>query len=173
MIAATNPDKTTAAVRSRSTAWLRQVRQLHMYLGLFFAPSIIFFAFSGALQLFSLHESHPGDQYHPPAWIQKLASIHKDQRLGQKHGPPPAAAGHDKRPEFPPRSEPRGLNKAPEDAKATMALKGFFLAMAVGLIFTTLLGVYMTFKFQRKPILVWGLLLAGTVVPAGLIALLA
>src|SRR5437588_10360971 len=62
---------------------IRAARQLHLYLGLFFAPSIIFFAFTGTLQTFSLHENkHPGD--HHPQWIATLASIHKDQVLPVK-----------------------------------------------------------------------------------------
>src|SRR5712671_4450346 len=62
---------------------MKTIRQLHLYLGLFFAPSIIFFAFTGTMQTFSLHENkHPGD--HNPEWIATLASVHKDQVLPVK-----------------------------------------------------------------------------------------
>jgi uncharacterized iron-regulated membrane protein len=65
---------------------IKAARQLHLYLGLFFAPSIIFFAFTGSLQTFSLHENkHPGD--HNPEWIATLASVHKDQVLPVKKQP--------------------------------------------------------------------------------------
>ena len=40
--------------------------------------------------------------------------------------------------------------------------------MAVGLAFSTLLGIYMAFKYNRSRALVWGLLLLGTAIPAGL-----
>jgi uncharacterized iron-regulated membrane protein len=61
---------------------MESMRRLHFYLGTFFAPSVIFFAFSGALQTFSLHESkEPGS--HNPEWIAKMAEIHKDQRRPQ------------------------------------------------------------------------------------------
>jgi hypothetical protein len=43
--------------------------------------------------------------------------------------------------------------------------------MAIGLIFTTFLGVYMAFKFNRSRILVWSLLSAGTAFPAVLIVM--
>jgi hypothetical protein len=56
---------------------LKQVRQLHLYLGVFFAPSIIFFALTGSLQLVGLHEGHPGEAYQPPAWVQKLGLFTK------------------------------------------------------------------------------------------------
>lgn len=71
---------------------LALIRNIHGYLGLFIAPSVVFFAVTGALQLFSLHEAH-GD-YHPPAIIEKLGNLHKDQRFALKEhkARPPAAA---------------------------------------------------------------------------------
>jgi hypothetical protein len=168
MITVTNSEGAKAAARNRTAGWLKQVRQMHLYLGVFFAPSILFFAFSGSLQLFNLHEGHPGEQYQPPAWIEKLASIHKDQRLAERHGPPPPAVqGQQRRaPEFHPNPE------AHQESKATLALKCFFLAMATGLFFTTLLGLYMAFKYQRSRTLTWITLLAGVAIPATLIAAL-
>lgn len=55
------------------------VRKLHTYVGMFIAPSVIFFALSGALQLFHLHEAR--GSYHPPPLIEMLGSLHKDQVL--------------------------------------------------------------------------------------------
>ena len=71
---------------------LALIRNIHGYVGLFIAPSVVFFAVTGALQLFSLHEAH-GD-YHPPAIIEKLGNLHKDQRFALKEhkARPPAAA---------------------------------------------------------------------------------
>lgn len=169
------PPATNEAERSRTAAWLKQIRQLHLYLGVFFAPSLLFFAFSGSLQLFGLHEGHPGETYRPPAWIQKLASIHKDQTLAEHHGPPPPSGAVQARrpPEARPNFERRGPGEEHRESKATLALKCFFLAMAAGLIFTTLLGIYMGFRYERNQVLVWGLLLAGTFIPAALIGILA
>src|SRR5277367_6994835 len=64
---------------SRSHAILRVLRKLHLYLGVFTAPALIFFAFTGAMQTFSLHETTQGSSYKPPAWIATLAQIHKKQ----------------------------------------------------------------------------------------------
>jgi hypothetical protein len=164
--------------RSRPTL-LKQFRQLHLYLGAFFAPSIIFFALSGSLQLFGLHEGRPGETYQPPALIAKLASIHKNQTLSQRQGPPPGLGGAQKRPpEFgeearSARPEDRDQKKEPGESQATFALKLFFLATATGLVLTTCLGVYMGFKFGRSRILIWSLLLIGTAIPAALIAMTA
>lgn len=68
------------------------LRQIHAYIGALIAPSLLFFAFTGALQLFSLHEAH--GNYQPPAIIERLARVHKDQvfSLGRHHKPTPAPA---------------------------------------------------------------------------------
>src|SRR5579862_8066073 len=83
---------------SSNAAWLKLARQWHLYLGTFFAPSIIFFALTGALQLFGLHEGHPGEAYQPPEWVQKLSSIHKDQTVSERRGPPAGFAAEQKGP---------------------------------------------------------------------------
>jgi hypothetical protein len=160
---------------SSRAAWLKQVRQLHLYLGTFFAPSIVFFALTGALQLFSLHEGHPGETYQPPAWVAKLGSIHKNQTLAERRGPPPGRANEQRKPpelngeRRAPRSEARRLH----ESGFTLALKWFFLATSIGLVFTTVLGIYMAFKYNRSRILVWSMLFAGTAIPAALIAMTA
>src|SRR5438067_1127642 len=125
---------------------MRSIRQLHLYLGLFFSPTIIFFSFSGAMQTFSLHENkHPGD--HHPAWIAKLAEIHKDQRLpklsAQQAAPPQS------------KPEPAEGRPAPTPKKkagvpqreSSVPLKVFVFSMAMGLISSSLLGIFMAFKY--------------------------
>ncbi len=151
---------------------------MHLYLGTFFAPSIVFFALSGALQLFGLHEGHPGEKYQPPAWIAKLGSIHKNQTLVERRGPPQGLAGKELRPPEgsneggkPPRGEDRRGNERSQEGNSTFPLKLFFLATSLGLVFTTVLGIYMAFKFNRSRTLVWSSLLIGTAIPAALIIL--
>ena len=167
----TRPRQATGAI------WLRRVRQWHLYLGTFFAPSIIFFALSGALQLFGLHEGHPGETYQPPVWVAKLGSIHKNQTLSERHGPPPGLAGEQRRPPEAAQagvrqaSDGRRRNENREESKSTFALKWFFLAMAIGLVFTTCLGIYMAFKYNRSRVVIWSLLLSGTVIPAALVGM--
>ncbi len=168
MISANSEQITSPAPISRA-ALLKQVRQLHLYLGVFFAPAIIFFSFTGALQLFGLHEGHPGEAYQPPKWIEALASIHKDQVLSKHHGPPQTPGM--KRPPEGPRAS--GDRKEQHERTPTLILKWFFLGMSIGLAATTLLGIYMAFKYNRSRVLVWGLLTAGAAIPSALIALLA
>src|ERR1700712_273889 len=65
--------------RSSGHAFLRIIRLIHLYLGIFSAPALLFFAFTGALQTFSLHETTPGSSYKPPAWAVTLGQLHKKQ----------------------------------------------------------------------------------------------
>jgi hypothetical protein len=99
MNSATSSDKEAELQKpSKSAARLKLVREWHLYLGTLFAPSIFFFALTGALRLFGLHEGHPGEAYQPPGWVQKLGSIHKNQTVSERRGPPPGFAGEQKRP---------------------------------------------------------------------------
>jgi hypothetical protein len=121
---------------------MKRIRQIHLYLGALFAPLLIFFAFTGALQTFSLHESPKGSTYTPPAWLVRLAEVHKNQRLGHEPGVVPS-----------------------------VPLKWFVVLMAIGMISTSALGIYMAFKYNRDPRVVWGLIILGIILPVGLLYL--
>src|SRR3977135_3574218 len=73
---------------------LKYVRLTHLYLGVFIAPALLFFAFTGALQTFSFHETTRGSSYKPPAWIVTPAQTHKTQTMAVpvKKLPPPTAS---------------------------------------------------------------------------------
>jgi hypothetical protein len=140
------------------------LRQIHAYLSVFVAPTILFFAFTGALQLFSLHEAH-GD-YRPPVLIEKLGSLHKDQRLAAKsdHGPPHSSSRA-------PHAEPHHDDDRPPPA-SVIALKWLFLAAAVTLMASTLLGVWMAVTQNRRKGLLAVLFLAGALAPIAILTLL-
>jgi hypothetical protein len=59
------------------------LRQWHAYVGLFIAPSVLFFSLTGAIQIFNLHEAHGG--YHPAVLLEKLSAVHKDQVFEEPH----------------------------------------------------------------------------------------
>ena len=134
------------------------IRHWHSYIGLFIAPSVLFFALTGAAQIFNLHEAH--GQYVPPALLEKLSSVHKDQvfAFGDHHTAEPPAAAHE---------------QAHEDedrpALATMLLKWFFLVVALCLTVSTAFGIWMGLTQIRARRLAWLLLLAGALIPAGLL----
>ncbi|MES2341429.1 MAG: PepSY domain-containing protein [Pseudomonadota bacterium] len=150
------------APRRNPAALMMTVRRWHTYLGVFIAPSILFFALTGALQLFALHEAHGA--YQPAAVIEKLGEVHKNQRFAAKP----------KRPGAPAAAKPVAA-KAPEPEKAkpvtVQALKWLFLLVSAGLVASTVLGLWMALTSTRRRGLIRGLLAAGLVIPVLLVVL--
>ena len=142
---------------------MASIRTWHTYLGILIAPSVLFFALTGSLQLFSLHEAH--GTYHPAPVIEKLASVHKDQvyALGHHQEPPPApAAGTQPTNEAHP---PAAEEHEDEPAIGTPLLKWFFLVVALGLATSTVLGLYMGLTHIRHKRTGWWLLAVGVMLP--------
>jgi hypothetical protein len=155
---------------------LKLTRQVHLYLGVFIAPMLLFFAFTGALQTFSLHETTRGSDYKPPQWAVTLAQLHKKQNIA----PSP------KRPVVAPEARPAKPAKSPDTAapaplaptipptpapkpKSHLPEKIFFLVVSVGLFTSTLTGIYMAYRYNRNKWIVTGLLLAGIILPIALL----
>jgi uncharacterized iron-regulated membrane protein len=141
---------------------LRLIRQTHLYLGTFIAPAILFFAFTGALQTFSLHDN--AKNYKAPHWIVVLAQIHKkqtDQIPPSKL--PSLASSHGDASHKPEKTAAPVPAVAP--SRHPLPLKVFFLVVCVGLFTSTFSGLYMTYKYSRSKLLVAMLLVAGTIVP--------
>lgn len=131
------------------------VRRLHTYFGVLIAPSVLFLATTGALQLYGLHESHGG--YHAPAIIRSLSAIHKDQTYvppPERAPRPDAGPSHDETPPI-----------------STVILKAFYLTVAISLIGSTLAGIWMALTFSRNKRLVWALLVLGAVLPVAILAI--
>ena len=158
-----------------SRAFLKYTRVTHLYLGVFIAPALLFFAFTGALQTFSLHETTRGSSYKPPAWAATLAQIHKKQTtvVPVRKLPPPekAADRAATTPSVPANAPPAGASVpalAPTLAPKphnTMPLKIFFLIVSIGLFISTLSGIYMSYKYIHNKTLITVTLIAGTVLP--------
>jgi hypothetical protein len=140
---------------------MARIRLWHSYIGLFIAPSVLFFALTGSVQLFSLHEAH-GD-YHPAAIVEKLSSIHKDQvfALGDHH-PAPDTGPHPGDESQPPAGpEEHG----DEPAVSTLILKGYFLLVAIALTLSTAFGLCMGLTHTPRKRVGWLLVVAGTMIP--------
>ncbi|HSZ50992.1 MAG TPA: hypothetical protein VK801_05435 [Caulobacteraceae bacterium] len=150
-----------AAMR-RPVPLARQIRDWHAYLGALIAPTVLFFATTGVVQLWSLHEAHGG--YTPPALLEKLGALHKDQKfaMGHHHEAPaakPAAGAHE-------------AAHAPEAPRpAILLLKAFFTAVATGLIVSTVAGIWMGLSQSPRRRTLAVLLLIGAATPAILAAL--
>ena len=147
------------------------LRQVHAYLTAFVAPTILFFALTGALQIFSLHESHGG--YTPPPLIENLARVHKDQVFN-----PPRR--HRVAPLQTPVARPEGDWVAPAPnpddgppppGPKVLALKSLFLVAALMLVVATLLGMWMAFTQNRRKVVLVVLFLAGAALPIALVVI--
>lgn len=140
---------------------LRLLRRYHHYLGLFFAPMILLFAISGALQTFRLQEAK-GYGGTPPNWIVLLASVHKDQgppreRKAEKPKPAPGAAEAQK-----PRAEASaGAAKRP----SPLPLKIFVVLLSIALSLSTITGIVIALASRAMRRISIILLVLGTVVP--------
>ena len=140
---------------------LKPVRLTHNYLGVFTAPAILFFAFTGFLQTFSFHEATRGSDYKPPAIFVELGQLHKKATLTvpqRKPAPAPAPA-----PKFDATPPPTKPAEAPQPTH--MPMKLFFGLVAISLFTSTLTGLYMAWKYARSKLVVSSLFVAGIVVP--------
>ncbi|MBB5342810.1 PepSY domain-containing protein [Tunturibacter empetritectus] len=177
---------------SSSHTALKYTRLVHLYLGVFIAPALLFFAFTGALQTFSLHETTRGSSYKPPAWAVTLGQIHKKQTIVV----PVRKLPPDRSPEnFPVKSLDKPSNKsadqqpdksqsaattAPQPAQSpspqssdtpapkphnALPLKGFFLLVCIGVFVSTISGIYMSYKYIRNRGLITVILIAGVILP--------
>lgn len=165
----TRPARSPQAART-----LRWVRKTHLYFGLLIAPALLFFALTGALQTFNLHES-AGTSYQPPAWIAHLAQIHKNQtaalrphRNAAAVPPAPAASGKlgpvSQGSPQPPAHPADDVTLASKNSRH-LPLKIFFLLVSLGLFTSSLTGIFMAYRFERNNVVVTALLLAGTAIP--------
>jgi len=163
--------------------FLKFARQLHLYLGVFAAPMLLFFAVTGALQTFDLHEPARDGDYRPPAWLASLGMLHKKQTLtvparrprpqataasvvadGTHAGANAAEMSKARTPSAPDETDSRAQAKNP------LPMKIFFGLVSLGLLLSTLSGVYMAYRFTRRPVWISALLALGVAVPVLLAA---
>lgn len=156
---------------------LKGVRLTHLYLGVFVAPAVLFFAFTGALQTFSLHETTRGSTYQPPRLFMVLAQIHKKQTpilppkrptaTANPEKPQPDHAGASATPA--PKPQPPAPESTPQHNP--LPLKIFVLLVAVSLCLSTLSGIYMSYAYTRNKVAITVLLVLGALIPTLLIVL--
>jgi hypothetical protein len=162
---------------SSSHKLLKYLRLLNLYTGVFIAPALLFFAFTGALQTFSLHETTRGSSYKPPAWAVMLAQIHKKQTpiVPVRKPAPPEREGGKAAPEktqpsssslqAAPVEAPKPTGEAAPKSHNSLPLKCFFLLVSIGLFVSTLSGLYMSYRYIRNRRLITVMLLGGIIVP--------
>jgi uncharacterized iron-regulated membrane protein len=142
---------------------MSSIRVWHTYLGMLIAPCVLFFALTGALQIFSLHETHGA--YQPLPLVEKLGMLHKDQVFARKEPhkrPPEPTAAHAGPPPPPAEDDDRV-------SLGTLVLKWFFLLVAAGLTSSTVLGLWIGLTHLRHKRVALGLLAVGIVLPVALV----
>jgi len=115
---------------------MRLIRRLHLYLGCFFAPLLLFYVATGWYQTFNPHRTKGLGE--AEGWMGKLRSVHVDQIY-----PRPGVVRY----------------AAPKVFRVLVAL------MALAFILTVLLGVILAFRSLRQKWLVALFLLLGGLLP--------
>jgi len=146
--------------RANPALRLALIRQIHVYVSALIAPSLLMFAISGGLQVYRLHESHP--DYQPLPIVEKMGRLHKDSVF--------AAAPKREKPEgaAPARTAGEAAKAPPKKREKPLGVKlmqAYFAFVAVGLVVSTVLGLWMGLMHNRRKGLVLAALLAGVAIP--------
>ena len=137
------------------------LRRWHTYLSVFVAPSLLFFALTGAVQTYRIP-----DQPGAPVWMQKLARVHKDDVFAVKPPRPRKPDGGD-------RAAAKGQGEAaakPAPKASTAAAKAFFAIVSLVIAATAGIGMWMALGFGRERRVMWALTLAGALIPVMILA---
>jgi hypothetical protein len=117
---------------------VRSIRRLHLYLGCFFSPLLLFYIGTGWYQTLNTNRNKGlGEQGN---WISSLTSVHVDQVY--------------------PTTNPEVISYSP------FLFRGLVILMSISLIVTIGLGIFLAFRTTRRHWPVWLSLLLGIVVPA-------
>ena len=118
---------------------LKALRTVHLYLGCFFAPLLIFLVVTGCCQIFALHEQPKGAPF--------SARVEFFDRLSRVH-----------------------MKGGKEKGQAPVSFRMVVLAMTLGFVVTTALGVWMAFRFAQTPSAVWLCLASGGLITLWFVA---
>ena len=114
---------------------MKRFRRLHLYLGCFFAPLLLFFVATGWHQTMQVdRQKRRGEA---ETWIDRITSVHKDQVF-----PTESAAGYN-----------------------TTLFKGLVVTMCIALIVTVILGIILAFSVLRIRWPVYLSLVLGVALP--------
>jgi hypothetical protein len=120
---------------------MRRWREIHLYLGCLFAPILIFFAVTGAWQLYRWNDTPKDRSYVAPKPLRMFSAVHKNSHL-------PGKGESDYTP-----------------------LRSFMFLAAAGLVLTTMLGIVMAFRFSNSLTAPLLCLIAGIAIPAAILFL--
>lgn len=116
---------------------MKTIRQAHLYLGCIFAPLMIYFALSGIWQVFRLNDIPKNEPSAMRTVLHAISNPHTHSTL--------------------PGSDPK-TSQSP--------LFNWLAALAgAGIVLTSVLGIVLAFRFSKRPLVVFGCLLAGLFAP--------
>jgi hypothetical protein len=129
-------------------------RQLHLYLGVFFAPLIAFLVFTGALQAFHLGAGQPDPFSRPRIWLRTGV------KLPARRSPPQDMQV----------SIPGGDDPASSVRRDTTRNSFTWVAAVIAAILVApgVYGLFMSFKRADEWLMFGSLIVLGTLLPAGL-----
>src|SRR4051812_9386271 len=113
-----------------------KLRRLHLYLGVFFAPMLLFFIVTGWYQ--TAYQDRRKSVFEASAVMDRLRAVHADQSF------PVASA----------------------NSYSTIGFRWFVYVMSAALIVTLLLGLVLAFRTLKQKWIVWLMLAFGFIVPA-------
>ena len=113
-----------------------KLRRLHLYLGVFFAPMLLFFVVTGWYQ--TAFPDRRKSVFEANAVMDRLRAVHADQTF------PVASA----------------------NSYSTTGFRWLIYCMSVALVLTLFLGIVLAFRTMKKRWIVWLMLALGFVVPA-------
>jgi len=154
---------THASLAIMNAQTMRRLRQIHLYIGMFFAPMILLFALSGGLQTFRLNEAG-GWGGTPPAWMVWVGAIHKNQSA------PRADAQHDDHRDAHHEVRPKPAGPPPP-GPSPLPLKILTVLMAIGLFASTVIGMVIALSLRAARTGSLVALVLGTVLPIVLLKL--
>ena len=141
---------------------LALIRKIHVYIAVFVAPTMMFFALTGALQTFRI-----ADRPDASDLLVKLTHVHRDDEFMKPAPRKPLPTSADK--PVAPKPPPEPHNPPP---KSKTALQWFFSLVSISFIVSTLLGLWMALAYNKDKAILWGLLTAGTAIPLLILAVL-
>jgi hypothetical protein len=113
-----------------------KLRRLHLYLGVFFAPMLLFFIVTGWYQ--TAYQDRRKSVFEASAVMDRLRAVHAEQTF------PVASA----------------------NSYSTGAFRWLVYLMSAALVATLLLGLVLAFRTMKKKWLVWLMLALGLLIPA-------
>ncbi len=72
---------------------MKRLRRIHLLMGSFVAPFTVFFAATGALQVFGYHRTPKDRSYVPPAAVAFASSVHRNEYFRAVAATPTECAG--------------------------------------------------------------------------------